>query len=101
MIFSTKYSTIYNTRCEMIGQITANDLKVKGISALDELITDNNGVVITVHGKQKYVVLSMEEYNQLREFELEAAIQESKSDIDAGRYFAGSIEEHLNRITNA
>jgi len=85
----------------MIGQITANDLKVKGISALDELITDNNGVVITVHGKQKYVVLSMEEYNQLREFELEAAIQESKSDIDAGRYFAGSIEEHLNRITNA
>ena len=84
----------------MIAQITANDLKVKGISAIDELVTDNDGVVITVHGKQKYVVLSMEEYNQLREFELEAAIQESKNDIEAGRYAAGSIAEHISRITN-
>jgi hypothetical protein len=50
----------------MIAQITANDLKVKGISAIDELVTDNDGVVITVHGKQKYVVLFMEEYNHLR-----------------------------------
>jgi prevent-host-death family protein len=84
----------------MIAQITANDLKVKGISAIDELVTDNDGVVITVHGKQKYVVLSMEEYNQLRELELEAAIQESKNDIEAGRFNAGSIAEHISRITN-
>ncbi len=84
----------------MIAQITANDLKVKGISAIDELVTDNDGVVITVHGKQKYIVLAMEEYNQLRELELEAAIQESKNDIEAGRFNAGSIAEHISRITN-
>jgi len=85
----------------MIGQITANDLKVKGISAIDELVTENSGVVITVHGKQKYVVISMEEYNLLREFELEAAIQESKNDIEAGKFYSGTIQEHLGRVTNA
>lgn len=84
----------------MVGQITANDLKVKGISAIDELVTDNNGVVITVRGIEKYVILPIEEYNQLREFELEAAIQESKKDIKEGRYYSGSIEEHMNRIGN-
>jgi prevent-host-death family protein len=84
----------------MVGQISANDLKVKGISAIDELVNDNNGVVITVRGIEKYVILPIEEYNQLREFELEAAIQESKKDIDEGRYYSGSIDEHMNRISN-
>jgi prevent-host-death family protein len=84
----------------MIGQITANDLKVKGISAIDELVTENSGVVITVHGKQKYVVISMDEYNLLREFELEAAIKETKNDIETGKYYSGSIEEHVRRVTN-
>jgi len=84
----------------MIGQITANDLKVKGISVLDDLVAENNGVVITVHGKQKYVVISMEEYNQLREYELEVAIQESKHDIEAGKFYTGTVEEHLTRVIN-
>jgi prevent-host-death family protein len=82
----------------MVGQITANDLKVKGISAIDELVGENHGVVITVRGIEKYVILPIEEYNQLREFELEAAIQESKKEIQAGRYFTGTIEEHMKRI---
>jgi prevent-host-death family protein len=84
----------------MVGQITANDLKVKGISAIEELVSDNYGVVITVRGIEKYVILPIEEYNQLREFELEAAIQESKKEIEEGRYFTGTIEEHMNRISN-
>jgi prevent-host-death family protein len=84
----------------MIGQITANDLKTKGISVIDELITDNNGIVITVRGIEKYVILPMEEYNQLREFELDAAIQESKNELTNGKYFSDSIEEHLKRVSN-
>lgn len=84
----------------MIGQITANDLKIRGVSAIDELVSDNIGVVITVRGREKYVILPIEEYNQLREYELEIAIQESKKDIDDGKYYSGSIEEHLNRISN-
>lgn len=84
----------------MVGQITANDLKVKGISAIDELVNDNYGVVITVRGIEKYVILPIEEYNQLREFELEAAIQESRKEIAEGKYFTGSIEEHMKRISD-
>ena len=84
----------------MVGQITANDLKIKGISAIEDLVSDNYSVVITVRGIEKYVILPIEEYNQLREFELEAAIQESKKDIEEGKYFTGTIEEHMNRISN-
>ena len=84
----------------MVGQITANDLKVKGITAINELVSENNGVVITVRGIEKYVILSIDEYNQLRELELDAAIQESKKEVEAGNIFTGSIEEHLKRITN-
>jgi len=84
----------------MVGQITANDLKVKGITAIDELVSDNNGVVITVRGVEKYVILPIAEYNQLRELELDAAIQESKYEIEVGRFFTGSIEEHLKRVSN-
>jgi PHD/YefM family antitoxin component YafN of YafNO toxin-antitoxin module len=84
----------------MVAQITANDLKVKGISAIDAIIDVNDGVIITVRGVEKYVVLPIEEYNKLREFELDAAIQESLKDIEAGKFFSGSIDEHLKRVIN-
>jgi len=84
----------------MVGQITANDLKIKGISAIDEIVNDNNGVVITVRGVEKYIILPIEEYNQLREMELDYAIQESKKEIEEGKFYSGSIEEHLKRVSN-
>ena len=84
----------------MIAQITANDLKVKGITAIDELVPDNDGVIITVRGKEKYVVLSIEEYNQFRELELDAAIQEAKRDIALGRFHSDSVAAHLGRVLN-
>ena len=85
----------------MIAQITANDLKVRGISAIDAMVKENEGVVITVRGIEKYVVLSIDEYNQLRELELDAAIQESLNELEAGEFFSGSIEDHLRRISDA
>ena len=85
----------------MFNSITANDLKVKGVSVLDQVISEENEAVITVRGKSKYVVLSMDEYNRLRECELEAALIEAKKDIEAGSYYTGSIEDHIERITDA
>ncbi len=79
--------------------ITANDLKVKGVSIIDEVTSNNNEAIITVRGKNRYVVLSIEEYNQLREYELEAAIKESIEDIKNGKIIEESIEEHMKRIT--
>jgi PHD/YefM family antitoxin component YafN of YafNO toxin-antitoxin module len=84
----------------MIAQISANDLKVKGITAIDELVPENDGVIITVRGKEKYVVLSIDEYNQLRELELDAAIQEARKDIAEGNFQTGSVSDHLKRIQN-
>ncbi len=85
----------------MINNITANELKVKGVSILEQMTSDQNEAIITVRGKSKYVVLTIEEYNYLRDCELEAALVESKKDIKEGKFYSDSIDEHLKRIKNA
>jgi len=82
----------------MANRISANDLKIKGISAIDELGEAEGGVVITVRGKEKYVVLPLHEYNALREYELEQAIRESLADVEDGRSMTGTVDEHLQRL---
>lgn len=51
----------------MLNSITANELKVKGVSILEQITSVQNEAIITVRGKSKYVVLSINEYNYLRE----------------------------------
>ena len=80
--------------------ITANELKTKGVSVIDEKTSHNNEAIITVRGKNKYVVLPIEEYNQLREYELDAAIKEALEDLKKGKIYDESIEEHIKRITS-
>jgi PHD/YefM family antitoxin component YafN of YafNO toxin-antitoxin module len=84
----------------MGNEITANDLKTKGITAIDDVTSNGFEAIITVRGKQKYVVMTMEEYNKLREYELEAAIIESELDIKNGKFKKGSVEEHIKRLEN-
>ncbi len=78
--------------------ITANELKTKGISVLTDETADGSEVIITVRGKNKFVVLPMEKYNHLRECELEAALLESKRDIKAGKFVKESVEKHIKRM---
>ena len=85
----------------MLNSITANELKIKGVSILDQITSEQNEAIITVRGKSKYVVLPMNEYNYLRECELEAALIESQNDIKNNNFKTGTIEEHLRRIENA
>ena len=85
----------------MVNTITANDIKTRGVNALKEGIGNNKEAFISVRGKNKYVVLSLKEYSYLRECELEAAIFESKNDIENGKFFCESIDKHLERIKNA
>jgi len=80
--------------------ITANELKTKGVSVIEEVTTQNAEAIITVRGKNKYVVLSIEDYNHLREYELEAAINETLEDIKVGKIYKESIEDHMKRITS-
>jgi len=85
----------------VVNNITANDLKIKGVSILEQMTADQNEAIITVRGKSKYVVLTIDEYNYLRECELEAALVESRNDLLNGNFHSDSIEEHLKRITHA
>ena len=79
--------------------ITANELKTKGVSVIEEITNQDSEAIITVRGKNKFVVLSIEEYNHLREYELEAAINESLKDIKAGKVYDESIDDHMKRIS--
>jgi PHD/YefM family antitoxin component YafN of YafNO toxin-antitoxin module len=79
--------------------ITANDLKKKGVSLLDDLIKDQEEAIITVRGKSKYVVIDMATYNQLRELELETALMQVRRDIEAGNVIKESVDDHIKRIT--
>ena len=78
--------------------ISANDLKTKGVSAIEQALAGQQEASVTVRGQMKYVVMSREQYAHLRECELEAALAESKADLDAGRFVKESVEQHMKRL---
>jgi len=80
--------------------ITANQLKTKGINALEPIIEEHKAAIITVRGKDKYIIMDLETYNHLRECELEAAIIETKRELEQGEVFNDSIDEHIKRIAD-
>jgi prevent-host-death family protein len=79
--------------------ITANQLKTKGISAIERNLSDDQELVITVRGREKFVVMDMQHYNHLRECELDAALREIKADYETGRYVSDSVYNHIERLT--
>lgn len=84
----------------MTANITANELKTKGVAIIEKITSEQQEAIITVRGKSKYVVLTINEYNHLRECELEAALLESRKDLQSGNYNTGTVEEHLKRLEN-
>jgi len=83
-----------------LNTVTANDLKTRGVSAVEERLKTAEEVIISVRGKDKYVVMSLEKYSQLREFELDMALREVRADYKAGRVIIESVDEHMNRVTD-
>ncbi len=81
--------------------ITANELKTKGLSLIKAVTKNDSEAIISVRGKNKFVIIPIESYNKLRELELEAAIEETKKEISEGKFVEESVAEHLKRITNA
>ena len=79
--------------------ITANQLKTKGISVIESKLTGKKELIISVRGKEKYVIMDMEQYNYLRECELDAALHETRTDYKNGKYVTESVEDHIKRIT--
>jgi hypothetical protein len=82
-----------------VAHITANDLKTRGIAAIEALLGGGRTeAVVSVRGADRYVVVALSHYQHLRECELEAALAESRSDIAAGRFVVESPDQHLARM---
>ncbi len=78
--------------------ITASELKVKGISFIEKLLKKGQEVFVTVRGKKKYVILSLEEFERLKELELESIIRQAEKDYEEGRYVVETADEHFKKL---
>lgn len=80
-------------------QLTANDLKTRGIAAIEALLSTQPEAMISVRGKDRFVVMDVAQYHYLRECELDAALAQSHADIAAGRFVVESAQDHVKRLT--
>ena len=81
--------------------VSANDIKTKGVSLLDKLFESVSEVIINVRGKNKYVVIDIERYKNLRTLELDRLYDETMQEIKEGRFKTQSVKEHLSELRNA
>lgn len=84
-----------------MSQLTANDLKTKGISAIENALAENKEAIVSVRGKECYVVMEIAQYHFLRECELAAALAETQADLEAGRFVEETPEQHVRRARSA
>ena len=82
--------------------ITANDLKVQGIKALQSELKDNDEAIISFRGKPKYIVIDFKRYDKLREIELDEAYLQAMEEIKQGDYKSiesdDDLENHLKDL---
>ena len=78
--------------------VVANDLKTKGIKAIEDALLTEPEASLSVRGKIKYVVMSQDHYRYLRECELEAALAESKANLASGYFVKEAVTEHIKRL---
>ncbi|MBK1644058.1 prevent-host-death protein [Thiocapsa imhoffii] len=79
--------------------ISANDLKTKGIAAIEAALAGQPEAVVSVRGKERFVVMDLDHYRYLRECELEAALAQTRADLASGRFVEESADAHLRRIS--
>ena len=65
--------------------ISANELKTRGIGSISEALEHEQEVGLSVRG-------------QLRECELDLALQSSRADLAEGRWLQESVDAHLSRL---
>lgn len=78
--------------------ITANDLKIRGVSVLEDALKQDNEAMISVRGKPRFVVMDVAHYEKLRENEIFAAWQECRAAEERGDYVTETAEEHIARL---
>lgn len=81
-----------------MANINANDLKTKGIATIEAALANQSAAIVSVRGKERFVIMDLSHYHYLRECELEAALAETRADLAAGRYVKESPAAHLHRL---
>jgi len=99
IIDSISYNTNKSTIEEIVmGTVAANDLKTKGVKAIEDALLTQPEASVSVRGQIKYVVMSQDHYHYLRECELEAALAESRADMASDRFVKETVAQHLKRL---
>jgi PHD/YefM family antitoxin component YafN of YafNO toxin-antitoxin module len=78
--------------------ISANELKTRGVVAIEQALTDTSEAIVSVRGKERFVVMDLDHYHHLRECELEVALAQSRADLKEGKAMRERPEEHLARL---
>ena len=94
----TIHRMIKRTQVMPMETISANELKTAGIGAIARALDREPEVGLSVRGQLRYVVMPAAAYQRLRDCELEIALQETRADLAAGRFHAGTVEDHLRRL---
>jgi PHD/YefM family antitoxin component YafN of YafNO toxin-antitoxin module len=81
-----------------MSHLSANDLKTKGIAAIEYILATQPEAMISVRGKERFVVMDVAHYHYLRECELDAALAQSRADVAAGRFVAETADQHMARL---
>jgi len=81
-----------------MSSISANELKTRGVTAIENALSETTEAIVSVRGKDTYVVMSLDQYSHLRTCELEAALHETRKDLAEGRFITESPADHLKRI---
>jgi len=80
--------------------VTANEIKKRGVSIFDEMLNKFDELIISVRGKNSYVVIDMNRYEKLRALELDDAYMEVMEDVKNGNYHT-DINRHFQEIEKA
>ena len=81
-----------------MSHISANELKTRGIAAIEQVLAEKPEAIVSVRGKDRFVILEIGQYQYLRECELEVALAEARADVAAGRVVRETAEAHLARL---
>lgn len=78
--------------------ISANELKTRGVAAIEQALSGQSEAILSVRGKDRYAIVDLAHYQYLRECELEVALNQARADVAAGRAVRESPAEHLSRL---
>ncbi len=81
--------------------ISANELKTRGALAIEEALSAETVATITVRGRRAFVVTTVEEYDDFREWQLDKALREAEQDLASGNFeVTNDVDKHIQELLN-